>query len=98
MYFKCINKNSESEYKAVSEGEICDSRDLKLKEAEKTIANKDVIIKMLQQHVKKLEDSYKQNLKTTEDFRFKFCLASEQVRRMRSCPSRVRQSTTMKPS
>ncbi|EEZ98751.1 CAP-Gly domain-containing linker protein 1-like [Tribolium castaneum] len=75
---KCLEK-----YENVT---TSDKRDLKLKEAEKTIANKDVIIKMLKQHVKKLEESYKQNLKETEDFRYKFCLASEQVKKLRASP------------
>lgn len=59
---------------------------MKLKEAEKTIANKDVIIQMLQEQVKKLEQCYKQNLKETETFRYRFYLASEQVTRLRMSP------------
>ncbi|XP_063911614.1 thyroid receptor-interacting protein 11-like isoform X3 [Zophobas morio] len=65
---------------------VSDRRDMKLKEAEKTIANKDVIIQMLQEQVKKLEQCYKQNLKETETFRYRFYLASEQVTRLRMSP------------
>ncbi|XP_044257763.1 centromere-associated protein E-like isoform X2 [Tribolium madens] len=87
---KCLQKY---EYVTkLTSKDICDKRDLKLKEAEKTIANKDVIIKMLKQHVKKLEESYKQNLKETEDFRYKFCLASEQVKKLRSCPIKQKEN------
>lgn len=52
-------------------------------EAEKTIANKDAIISLLKCQLSKLEENYKNNLVQTEKFRYKFCVTSEQLRRLK---------------
>lgn len=60
-----------------------DNMDNKLIETEKNIASKDAVISLLKQQLSKLEESYKKNLIQTEKFRYKFCVTSEQLRRMK---------------
>lgn len=54
-----------------------------LQEAEQTLTGRDVLISMLQDQLKKIENQYKQSLDDTQDFRLKYCIATKELSNLR---------------
>lgn len=58
--------------------------------SEKSDSSRDVIISMLQQQLKKLEELYKQHLDEHQEVRYKYCTTVQELKNLKTICGKVR--------
>ncbi|KAF2902866.1 hypothetical protein ILUMI_03324 [Ignelater luminosus] len=62
-----------------------------LQEAEESVSSRDVLITMLQEQLKKIEDLYKQNLDDTQELRLKYCVRTQELSNIKKICEKYRE-------
>ncbi|KAJ8922034.1 hypothetical protein NQ315_008674 [Exocentrus adspersus] len=89
-----IDSNSSNEVRnSKHECLDCENYKRKVKEAEQTVSGRDVLIEMLQEEVKKMEQRYKTSIDDYESLRFKYCTVVQELSNLKEIHKKLEKST-----